>query len=64
MINSINFGAKFINTAQIKKLNPQDKLFHPQKVSIAEFEPDNIEDVFALTLAAKDWIYDKYASAI
>lgn len=64
MINSINFGAKLINTAQIKKLNPQDKLFHPQKVSIAEFEPDNIEDVFALTLAAKDWIYDKYASAI
>lgn len=64
MINSINFGAKLINTAQVKKLKPQEKLYYPQQVSIAEFEPDNIEDVFALTLAAKDWIYDKYASAI
>lgn len=64
MNNSISFGAKFINIAQIKKLSPQTKSYTPQDVSVIEIDPDNIQDIFALSDAARNWIYEKYASNI
>lgn len=64
MIDKINFGAKLINTAKIKTLNSHTKSYFPQEVSVVEIEPDNIQDIFALSGAAKSWMYEKYASNI
>lgn len=63
MTNSINFRAKLINTAQIKKLNPNGT-YSPQKISIVEIDPTNIQDIFAISDAAKYWTGEKYASNI
>ncbi len=63
MTNSINFRAKLINTAQIKKLNPNGT-YSPQKISIIEIDANNIQDLFAISDAAKYWTGDKYASNI
>ena len=62
--SNINFNAKFIGKVQVQKFNPQTKLYHPQEVSFVEIEPNNIEDVMALSDAASMWINEKFASNI
>lgn len=64
MKDSISFGAKLINTTQIKKLIPQTNSYASKEVSVVEFDPDNIQDVFALSDAASSWVSEKYASNI
>ncbi len=58
-----DFKAKFIKSIQIQKLNNK-KLYQPEQVSFIEIEPDNFEDVWALSQAAKNWFPEDYASNI
>ena len=58
------FKAKFIKPIEVQKLNPKTKIYSPEQVSFVEIEPENFEDVWALSQAARNWYPEEYASNI
>lgn len=63
-INNLNFGAKYIQDAQVKKYNPNKNTYDSLNVSFVEMDPDNIEDLFAINDTVRYWYNEKYASNI
>jgi len=56
--SNIDFSAKFLNNAVIKKFDREAKQFLPHKVSFIELEPQNCADVEAV-----DKIFDNWGKA-
>lgn len=63
-ISNLNFGAKYVKEAQVKKYNPIKNSYDSLNVSFVEMEPDNIEDYFAINDIVRYWYDEKYASNI
>ncbi len=54
-LNPVNFGANFITNTTIQKYNAKKKSYFPTDVSFVEIDPQNKNDLKALTDAAKYW---------
>ena len=52
---NLNFKAKFISTAQIKKFDKEAKQFLPHRISFVELEPENSVDVAAVDDIFNSW---------
>lgn len=58
-INYQNFGAQYVASAKVKKLNPEDSRFHDEEVSFVELDTDNPNDLQTLYDLSLDWPSEK-----
>lgn len=58
------FGAKFINSVTIGKLQQGAARYCDYSASFVEIEPNNIGDINALEYVSKNWSYAKFADNI
>ena len=54
-ISSINFGAKYLKTVDIKKLDKQTGQFYPTQASFVEYDPKNLHDLKTLVRTSHNW---------
>lgn len=54
-ISSTNFGAKYLKTVSVKKLNPNTARYRKNNISFVEFDPQNEHDLITLYRTAKAW---------
>lgn len=53
--NNISFGAKYISTPTIQKFDNNKKGFVDKKVSLVQFEPQNLSDKLAIKIVNNKW---------
>ena len=53
--NNISFGAKYISTPTIQKFDNNKKVFVDKKVSLVQFEPQNLSDKLAIKIVNNKW---------
>lgn len=53
--NNISFGAKYISTPTIQKYDKLQNKFVDKKVSLVEFEPQNLSDKLAIKITNNKW---------
>lgn len=63
-INRTNFGAKFLNNAEVQKYNPTEKRYLPENASIVELECTNPKDVSAISEGVKKWKNDIFGGCV
>ena len=61
---SPRFGAKYINQVKAGKYISQTKKYSDVQLNFVRIEPDNTQDINALSDAANYWRYDKFAKNI
>ena len=62
-MNTVNFGAKFIQNKFIYKKDPSGK-YLPEKVSIVELDTKNLEDIAFLKVLSQDLGNFSYAESL
>lgn len=62
--NQTNFGANFINKVNIKRLDSKTNMYKSCQASFVQFDPQNKNDLNAISKAVKTWQGDNFAGTI
>lgn len=62
--NAVSFNAKFIKPVLVKKMNSETNRYHNVSVSVVEVLPQDLCDVYSISITAKSWENDLFAGNI
>ena len=60
----VNFKGNYLNSTNVKKLNPTTRKFAPELAHFVEIDSRNKKDIKALKRVAQTWNNDSYANRI
>lgn len=63
-ISSTNFGAKYLKSLSVKRMNPQTAKYEKEKASLLEFDLTNQHDLITLYRTSKNWKGEPFVAPI